>query len=348
MKVLDFRSDTVTLPSAAMRQAIFEAELGDDVFGEDPTLNRLEKLAAERIGKESAVFVPSGTMANLVSVLSHCRRGEEVILGDKSHIFLNECGSMSAVGSVHPHTVANQWDGTIRLADIEAAIRGDKLHHPQTRLICLENTHNRCNGSAIPAEYIESVSSLAKERGLSVHLDGARIFNASVALGVDVKELARCADSVMFCFSKGLSAPVGSIVCGTGEFISRARRARKVLGGGMRQGGILAAAAIVALQEMPGRLAEDHANARCLAEGIEQIKGLSIEAGAVQTNILYFELVSDKLSVDEFIKRLEKRGIKLLCVGRPACFRMVTHYGIEGEDIETALAAMEEVMKGRR
>lgn len=346
MKVLDFRSDTVTLPSAAMRQAIFEAEVGDDVFGEDPTVNRLEELAAERMGKEAAVFVPSGTMGNLVSVLTHCGRGEEVILGDKSHIFLNEAGGMSALGGVHPHTVSNQADGTIRQADIEAAIRGENLHYPRTRLICLENTHNRCNGSAISAEYIESVVSLAKERGLSVHLDGARIFNAAVALGVDVKELAGSADSVMFCFSKGLSAPVGSIVCGSREFILRARRTRKVLGGGMRQAGIIAAAAIVALREMPGRLAEDHANAHRLAEGIGQIEGLSIEAGSVQTNIIYFELVSDKVSVEEFIKRLEKKGVRLLCLGGSSCFRMVTHYGIEGEDIDAALAALRAVMKG--
>ena len=345
MASIDLRSDTVTLPSSAMRQAVFEAEVGDDVFGEDPTVNRLEKMAAERMGKEGGLFVASGTMANLVCVLTHCGRGEEVILGDKSHMFLNESGGMSALGGIHPHTVVNQPDGTMRPEDIEAAIRGSNLHFPRTRLICLENTHNRCSGAALSAEYIDSVAELAKRHGLLLHLDGARIFNAAIALGVDVKELTRGVDSVMFCFSKGLSAPVGSVVCGSGDFIAEARRTRKVLGGGMRQAGIIAAAGIVALDEMVERLVEDHVNARRLAEGIAQIDGLSIDIAAVQTNIIYFDLVSYRLSVEEFLRRLEQKGIKLLCTGRPARFRMVTHYGIEAGDIDAALAGLREVMK---
>ncbi|UCC22213.1 MAG: low-specificity L-threonine aldolase [Planctomycetota bacterium] len=345
MASIDLRSDTVTLPSTAMREAIFTAELGDDVFGEDPTVNRLEEMAAERMGKERGLFVASGTMANSVCVLTHCRRGEEVILGDKSHMFLNESGSMSAVGGVHPHTVLNQADGTMRPEDIEAAIRGNKVHLPRTRLICLENTHNWCSGAALSAEYTDSVAELAKRHGLLVHLDGARIFNAAIALGVDVKELTRGVDSVSFCFSKGLSAPVGSVVCGSEDFIAEARRTRKVLGGGMRQAGIIAAAGIVALEEMVERLAEDHVNARRLAEGIAQIDGLSIDVAAVQTNIIYFDLVSGRLSVEEFLKRLEEKGIKLLCIGRPARFRMVTHYGIGAEDIDVAVAGLREVMK---
>jgi len=345
MKSIDLRSDTVTLPTSEMREVIYRAEVGDDVFGEDPTINRFERMAAERVGKESALFVVSGTMGNLVCTLTHCARGEEVILGDKSHMFLNEAGGMSALGGIHPHTVTNQPDGTMRLEDIESAIRGSNVHFPRTRLICLENTHNRCNGAALSAEYIESVAGLAKRYGLSLHLDGARVFNAAVALGVDVKELTHSVDSVSFCLSKGLSAPVGSVVCGSSEFIAEARRTRKVLGGGMRQAGILAAAGIVALEEMVERLAEDHANARRLAEGISRIEGLGIDAAAVQTNILYFDLVSDRLDVRMFVTRLEEKGIRLLNTGGPRRCRIVTHYGIEAEDIDITLAAMREVME---
>lgn len=345
MKIIDLRSDTVTLPSSQMREAIYKAEVGDDVFGEDPTINRFERMAAERMGKEAALFVVSGTMGNLVCSLTHCARGEEVILGDRSHMFLNEAGGMSALGGIHPHIVANQPDGTMRLEDIEGAIRGSNVHFPRTRLICLENTHNSCNGAALPAEYIDSVAALAKRHGLSLHLDGARVFNAAVALGVDVKELTRSVDSVSFCLSKGLSAPVGSAVCGSSEFIAEARRTRKVLGGGMRQAGILAAAGIVALEEMVERLAEDHANARRLAEGIAQIEGLAVDLGAVQTNILYFELVTDKIDVQAFLARLGEKGIKLLCIGGPRRFRAVTHYGIEAEDIDETLEALREVLE---
>ncbi|MHC4691574.1 MAG: low-specificity L-threonine aldolase [Planctomycetota bacterium] len=345
MKSIDLRSDTVTLPTSEMRDAIYQAELGDDVFGEDPTINHFEKMAAERVGKEAALFVASGTMGNLVCSLTHCARGEEVILGDKSHMFLNEAGGMSTLGGIHPHIVANQPDGTIRLDDIEGAIRGSNVHYPRTRLICLENTHNSCNGAALPAEYIDSVAELAKRNGLLLHLDGARIFNAAVALDVDVKELTRNVDSVSFCLSKGLSAPVGSVVCGSSEFIAEARRTRKVLGGGMRQAGIIAAAGIVAVKQMVERLKEDHANARRLAEGIDKIEGLSIDLAVVQTNIIYFELVSDKVDVQTFLTRLGKKGIKLLCIGGPRRFRVVTHYGIEAEDIDMTLKALREVLE---
>ncbi len=215
MKTIDLRSDTVTLPTPAMREAIFQAEVGDDVFEEDPTVKRLEEMAAERIGKEAALLVSSGTMANLTCTITHCARGEEVILGDRSHIFLNEAGGMSALGGIHPHTIPNLSDGTMRLDDMESAIRGNNVHFPRTRLICLENTHNRCNGMALTPQYCDSVAQLAQKHGLKVHIDGARIFNAAVALKVDVKDLARGADSVSFCLSKGLSAPVGSLVCGT-------------------------------------------------------------------------------------------------------------------------------------
>lgn len=344
MESIDLRSDTVTLPTPTMREAMYSAEVGDDVFGEDPTTNRLEKMAAERMEKEAALLVPSGTMGNLVCTLTHCARGEEVILGDQSHMFYYEAGGMSALGGIHPHVVPNQSDGTMQLGDIEKAIRSDKIHFPRTRLICLENTHNRCNGSALTSEYIDSAAALAGRYGLLVHLDGARIFNAAVALGVDVKELTRNVDSLIFCLSKGLSAPVGSVVCGSGRFIAEARRTRKVLGGAMRQSGIIAAAGIIALEQMVQRLAEDHSNARRLAEGIARIPGLSIDPSKVQTNIIYFDLVNDRLAADEFITRVGKKGIKLLCTG-PSRFRMVTHYGISSEDIDTTLAALGQVIE---
>ena len=343
MKTIDLRSDTVTLPTQTMRESIYHAELGDDVFGEDQTTNRLEKIAAERIGKEAALMVASGTMGNLVCVLSHCRRGEEVILGDQSHTFLYEAGGMSAVGGIHPHTITNQPDGTMRLEDIEAAIRGSNVHFPRSRLICLENTHNRCNRSALNPQYMESVANLARERGLCIHLDGARVFNAAVALGVNVKELTRYADSVSFCLSKGLSSPVGSIICGSSDFIAEARRNRKVLGGGMRQSGIIAAAGIEALEQMVDRLAEDHENARRLAEGIARIPGLSLDLGKIHTNIVYFDMADKQFDAGTLVKQLAGRGVKVLQAG-PERLRAVTHYGISTDDIDLALVAISETI----
>jgi len=345
MAVIDLRSDTVTLPTEAMREAIFRAELGDDVFSEDPTINRLETMMAERTGMEAALLVVSGTMGNVTSVLTHCARGEEAILGDCSHIFINEAGGMSALGGIFPHTIPNQPDGTLRLEAIEAAIRADNIHFPRTRLICLENTHNRCYGAPLTPEYTAAVTALAKRRGLLVHLDGARIFNAAVALGVDCRELTRGCDSVNVCLSKGLAAPVGSVICGSRAFIARARRIRKMLGGGMRQAGIIAAAGIVALESMVDRLAEDHANARRLAEGIAAIEGLATDPARVQTNILYCDLAGGRFSDAEFIDRLAQRGLRLSHTG-PARFRMLTHYGIGAADIDAALAILRDVMRG--
>jgi threonine aldolase len=344
MTIIDLRSDTVTLPTPAMREAIFHADLGDDVFAEDPTINRLEAMTAERLGMEAALLVVSGTMGNITCVLTHCARGEEVILGGSSHIFLNEAGGMSALGGIFPHTIPNLPDGTMRLEDIEAAIRGENIHFPRTRLVCLENTHNRCYGAALTPEYTAAVVSRAKKRGISVHLDGARIFNAAAALGVNVRELTRGVDSVNVCLSKGLAAPVGSVICGSKEFIGRARRIRKMLGGGMRQAGIIAAAGIVALQSMVDRLAEDHINARRLAEGIAGIPGLVTEPDRVRTNILYIDLVDQRFSDDEFMTLLEKQGLRLSHPG-PACFRMLTHYGIGATEIDAALAALRAVMQ---
>ncbi|MHC4567399.1 MAG: low-specificity L-threonine aldolase [Planctomycetota bacterium] len=344
MKTIDLRSDTVTLPTAAMREAICNAELGDDVFGEDPTTIRLEEMAAERMGKEAAMLVASGTMGNLVCVLTHCGRGDEVILGDQSHTFVYEAGGIAALGGVHPHTIANQSDGTLRLEDIAGAIRADNVHFPRTRLVCLENTHNRCGGAVLSPDYIEQVAALAHDRGLRLHLDGARVFNAAVTLGLDVKELTRHVDSISFCLSKGLSAPVGSVVCGSKEFICEARRLRKSVGGGMRQCGIIAAAGIEALENMTARLAEDHANARRLAEGIAEIEGLTVEPERVQTNIVFFDIVGGAVTAERLVTRLSDRGVRILQLG-PARVRAVTHYGIEAEDIEAALAALGEAMR---
>jgi threonine aldolase len=343
MRVIDLRSDTVTLPTPEMREAIYHAELGDDVYGEDRPTKRLEEMAADITGKEAALLVPSGTMANLTCVLTHCARGEEVILGDKSHIFLNEAGGISALGGAQVHTIYNQPDGSMLLKDIEAAIRNDNIHYPRTRLVCIENTHNRCNGSPLSPDYVNSVVELAKNYGLSVHLDGARIFNAAIALGVNVKELTQHVDSLMFCLSKGLSAPIGSVICGSHKFISEAVRTRKILGGGMRQTGIIAAAGIISLEQMVERLSEDHINAYTLAEGIAQIPGLSIDVSKIKTNIIYFDLTNHHLNTDELVKKCGQKGLMFLPTGQSR-FRMVTHYGITSEDIDDSLATLRDIM----
>jgi threonine aldolase len=346
MRVIDLRSDTVTLPTPEMREAIYHAELGDDVYGEDRPTKRLEEMAADITGKEAALLVPSGTMANLTCVLTHCARGEEVILGDKSHIFLNEAGGISALGGAQVHTICNQPDGSMLLKDIKEAIRNDNIHYPRTRLICIENTHNRCNGSPLSPDYVNSVVELAKNYGLSVHLDGARIFNAAIALGIKVKKLTHSVDSIMFCLSKGLSAPIGSIICGSHKFISEAIRTRKILGGGMRQTGIIAAAGIISLEKMVERLSEDHMNAYTLAEGIAQIPGLSIDVSKIKTNIIYFDLTNHHLNTDEFAKKCGQKGLMFLPTGQSR-FRMVTHYGITSEDIKASLITLREVMEAK-
>jgi threonine aldolase len=345
MRIVDLRSDTVTEPTERMRRAMYEARVGDDVFGEDPTTLHLEQIACDKVGKQAGLFVPSGTMGNLVSVLSHCGRGDEVILGDQSHIFLNEGGGMSAFGGVHPYTIPNSSDGTIPLQKIVSAIRGKNIHHPTTRLICIENTHNRCSGAPITPGYTRELCDMAKEHGVRVHLDGARLFNAAVALMVDPKDLTEGVDSLIFCLSKGLSAPVGSVVCGDQQFIERARRIRKALGGGMRQCGVIAAAGIVSIEEMTERIVEDHANARMLADGIARIPGLEIEESLVKTNILYVELEYKMLTSSAFMHYLEKRGVKVLQTG-PSRFRMVTHSGVGAEDIDYTLEVLKETVRG--
>ncbi len=344
-EIIDLRSDTVTLPSPSMLKAIVGAKLGDDVFGEDPTVRQLEEVAADKMGMEEGLLVVSGTMGNLVSILAHCNRGDEAIVGNLSHIFLYEAGGISALGGIHSHQVPNQPDGTILLEDIESAIhKEDNVHLAPTRLICLENTHNRCYGAPLTPKYTKAVGGLAEKYGLKFHIDGARIFNAAVALGCDASKLVKGADSVTFCLSKGLSAPIGSVICGNAEFIHRARRMRKLVGGGMRQAGIIAAAGIVALEEMVDRLAEDHENARRLAEGISKIPGLLAEVERVKTNIIYFDLApSVPIEPLDFLERLNERGVKVLKVGARS-FRAVTHYGIDSGDIEVALNSMREVI----
>jgi threonine aldolase len=343
MKVIDLRSDTVTHPTPEMRKAMFEAEVGDDVYGEDPTVNRLEAMAARMMGKEAALFTTSGTQSNLIGVLTHTNHGDEIILGDESHIFWYEVGGAAALGGVIMHTVPTDSCGCLNPDDIARAIRSKDIHYPQTTLLCLENTHNRCGGAVLTVDYTNEVCNLAHTHGLKVHLDGARIFNAAIALGVPACALAQNSDSVALCLSKGLSAPVGSLLCGDKDFVERARKFRKMLGGGMRQAGVIAAAGIVALETMVDRLAEDHANARRLADGLAGIKGISLAQDDIPTNIVMFHL-SPELSVVEFTEGLEKAGVKIgLRDGRP--FRAVTHRMVSSSDIDEGLTRVKAVCR---
>ncbi|OBW62859.1 MAG: threonine aldolase [Dehalococcoides mccartyi] len=335
MKIIDLRSDTVTRPTPEMKKAMCDAPLGDDVFGEDPTVNRLEEMAAGKTGKEAALFTPSGTMSNLLSVLSQTRPGDEIILGSEAHILWYEVGGASAVGGVVMRAVPNQPDGTIYLADIKDAIRGSNLHFPPTRLICLENTHNRCGGAVLSPSYTAGVANLARMRGIKVHLDGARLFNACVALGVSAKELCQGMDTVSFCLSKGLSAPAGSLLCSDQETINRARKFRKMLGGGMRQAGVLAACGIVALETMIERLALDHAMAKTLAEGLFDIDNHTLDKQIVQTNIVIFNPPFG-LGADEFLEQAKQAGL-LFTMGSHGRVRAVCHHDLSEADIQTAL-----------
>jgi threonine aldolase len=340
MEFVDLRSDTVTLPTPAMRTAMAQAEVGDDVLGEDPTINKLQAMAAQRMGKQAGLFVASGTMGNLVAVLTHCNRGDEVILGNLGHTFLFEGGGVAALGGVHPNPLPNQPDGTIELDAIQAAIRPvDDPHYPTSRLVILENTQNRCGGTVLTIEYTRRVAELAHNNQLLLHLDGARIFNAAAALGVAAKEVAAPVDSVTFCLSKALCAPVGSVLCGSEEFINRARRIRKQLGGGMRQAGILAAAGIVALEQMVERLPEDHNRARRLANDLANVPGLVIETPLPQSNMVFAHLADDvPMTARQVAERLLSHKIRVGAVGARR-FRMVTHYWIDDEGVERTVRA---------
>ncbi|MBV7333905.1 low-specificity L-threonine aldolase [Chloroflexi bacterium TSY] len=344
---IDLRSDTITPPTPNMRKAMAEAEVGDDVFGEDPTVNRLEAMAAEMLGKEAALFVSSGTMGNLVSVLAHCGRGDEMILGDWAHIFRAEQGGAAALGGIHPHIVRTQPDGTLDLDDVAAAIRPDNQHYPITRLLCLENTHNYSGGSILPVDYMDRAGDFAHERGLKMHVDGARLWNASVGLNVSPARLVQNADSVSVCLSKGLAAPVGSIVAGDAEFIQKARRARKAVGGGMRQAGILAAAGIVSLTEMVERLADDHDNAQRLAQGLSKLDGIEVDLEKVQTNMVFFVLTKEEITPEQFVTGLRQQGVRLNASGTRR-IRMVANYQFSSEDVEKVLAAFQHVLENGR
>ena len=343
-RIIDLRSDTVTHPTPAMREAMYRAEVGDDVMGEDPTVNRLQEMAAERMGKEAALFVTSGTMGNLIGILAQCGRGDEVIMGDKAHTYLFEAGGPSVLGGVHVWTVRNREDGTLDPVKVEAAVRSDNIHFPRSRLLVLENTHNRCGGAVLSRAQMDAIVEVARRHNLNAHLDGARIFNAAVALGVDAKTLAEPFDTVSFCLSKGLSAPVGSLVCGSKEFVREARRLRKMLGGGMRQAGIIAAAGIVALEQMVERLADDHANARRLAEGLAEIGVFDIKLERIQSNILIFSLATGRFTPSQLIAACAAEGLRFQTI-EAGQFRMVTHYGVEREDADAALGIVKGVVK---
>lgn len=335
MKIIDLRSDTVTRPTRAMRTTMAEADVGDDVYGEDPTVNRLQQLAAEIVGTEAALFVPSGTQSNLLALFSHCRRGDEYIVGQEAHTYKYEGGGGAILASIQPQPIHFEEDGRLDLDQVAAVIKPVDDHFARTRLLCLENTHN---GKTLPLDYLETLRPFARRHGLSLHLDGARVFNAAVKLDKPATEIARHFDSISFCLSKGLGAPVGSVLCGDEDFIRRARRWRKVVGGGMRQAGILAAAGIYALENHVDRLADDHANARLLAEGLARIPDLAIDPDTVQTNMVFFSLDPER---SEALKaHCKAHGI--LISGRGA-FRLVTHLDVATGDIEKVIQVFEEL-----
>ena len=341
---IDLRSDTVTQPTPEMRALMASAAVGDDVYGEDPTINRLQEMAAERMGKEAGLFVPSGTMGNLIAVLAQCQRGDEVIMGNLGHTFLFEGGGISALGGVFPHTLLNRADGTLDLDEVRAAVRPADVHHPISRMLILENTHNRCGGVVLRPEYTRAAGVLAHEHGLALHIDGARIFHAAAALNIAPVELAAPADSITFCLSKGLCAPVGSVLCGSREMIDRARRTRKQLGGGMRQAGILAAAGIYALEHLTARLVDDHRRAALLAEGIRNIPGIQFEMGLPPTNMVFPSFTKDvRHNAAEIAKRLKEQGI-LTGVVAERRLRMVTHYWIDDTAVDRTIEAFRQIL----
>src|SRR5579859_5744763 len=344
--MIDLRSDTVTLPTPAMREAMYRAEVGDDVYHEDPTINRLQEMAAERLGKEAALFVASGTMGNAAAVLSHAGRGEAVIVGNQSHIYHYEVGGASTIGGSPMVVVSTGDNGMLPLQEVQINISdGSDEHSAPSALLCVENTHNRCGGTVLSVEQLEHLTSLAHTHGLAVHMDGARVFNAAIALSVPVSTIVRTVDSVMFCLSKGLSAPVGSMLVGSQDFIRRAHRMRKLLGGGMRQAGILAAAGIVALEQMVDRMAEDHENCKQLAYGFADYPQIDVNVDRVVTNMVIFSVRNaqqEPLSEAEtmqFLAKAREQGVLMGHIGEGK-IRAVTHYGIDANDITTALAGI--------
>ncbi|MEO6795648.1 MAG: GntG family PLP-dependent aldolase [Candidatus Dormibacter sp.] len=340
--VIELRSDTFTLPTAAMREAMARAEVGDDVWDEDPTIHRLQEQAAAMVGTEAALFVPSGTMGNLCALLAHTKPGDEVIVESESHIFISEVAGAAVVGGLQLRPLLTS-DGRLMPDQVLAAVREPDIHEPRSALLCLENTHNRQGGVCLSPAQTQAVAGVAHAAGMRVHLDGARVFNAAVAQQVDVRELTGPVDSVMFCLSKGLSAPVGSMLAGTAAFVMEARRRRKMLGGGMRQAGVLAAAGILALDQMVDRLADDHANARRLGEGLQGIAGIDIDRSRIESNMV-FGTCRPPLTAREFIDRCREEGV-LLDQASPQRWRMVTHRGVTAEDVEAAVDAVRRAMK---
>jgi threonine aldolase len=340
--MIDLRSDTVTLPTPAMREAIARAELGDDVYGEDPTVNRLQEMAANLTGKQAALLVASGTMANLIALMVHCPRGRKAIIGSKAHSYIYEAGGGSALGGIVMTPVANLETGAMDLGELERELAtSPDAHFAQPALLALENTHNNCGGVAVPASHMADAAAMARRHGVAVHLDGARIFNAAIALETDAASLAGYADSVSFCLSKGLACPVGSLLCGSREFIEQAHRMRKLLGGGMRQAGIIAAAGVVALGTMVERLADDHLNARALAEGLGLVAGINVPRVPRRTNMVFFEVEGDETTAQKFQTQLKERDVLVGHRGANS-FRAVTHYGIDRAAIDRAVSAAAE------
>jgi len=339
MKVIDLRSDTVTPPTNEMRCAMYDAEVGDDVFREDPTINRLEQMAAEMLGKEAGLFTPSGTMSNLIAVLTHAQHGSQILVGSEAHMVWYEVGGASTLGGVTMRVIPNESDGRIQPEAVEECIPPKDIHQAPATLLCLENTHNRCGGSVLTIEFTSAIAQLVHQHGLQVHLDGARIFNAAVALDTPASKLAAPIDSVCFSLSKGLSAPAGSVLCGSREFVEKGRKWRKMLGGGMRQAGVIAAAGIVALQKMVNRLAEDHANAKRLAHGLAHIASITVYPEGIQTNIVVFE-PQTAFTAPEFIQRMAARGVKFTYLGGRKV-RAVTHRMISTADVDETLNRIE-------
>lgn len=339
--MVDLRSDTFTQPTAKMREAMAHALVGDDVFEEDPTVKRLEELAAREVGKEAALFVVSGTMGNLVATLSHTQPGDEVILGAHSHIYGYEVGGLARIGGLMPRLV-DDTEGTIRPEQVLAALREDNIHYPPTSLVCIENSHNMSGGRVTDVAGIQALATVVHKRGLKLHMDGARVFNAATALGVKATELTEPVDSVMFCLSKGLSAPVGSILAGDAEFIARARKFRKIVGGGMRQAGVIAAAGVIAIEEMIGRLKEDHARAEWLAGGLSDIPGVQVIDSNYQTNILLIDIEETGLTAGQFVDKLGELGVRVLTRSKTA-LRAVVHRHIDDEDVDKVITAFREV-----
>jgi len=338
--MIELRSDTFTLPTQEMLSASATAPLGDDVWGEDPTVIALERQAAALMGKEAALFVSSGTQANLIGILAHTKRGDEVIVGDKTHIFNAEAGGSAVIGGVQLYPVPNTRRGTLERQALRGAIRKADVHHPVTALICLENSHNACGGAVLDVDDMAEVRAVADSARAKLHLDGARIFNAAVALGRPASDLARDADSVSFCLSKGLSAPIGSLLCGSAEFVERARRYRKMLGGGMRQVGVIAAPGLVALESMVKRLAEDHRHARRIGEALVQLPGVFVDLEILRTNIVIVDFEQTGRRAEDVVEGLASRGVLTAAVGRHK-IRLVTHRGVSSEDTARAISALQ-------